>query len=196
MKRIIAAVAVLGILAAAAAAQKAGNRMKAAPPSPACTAHAPACHGPSPDEEIVKSLSAVLEETQSTDTLVVIAKALQEIGPAARPAVPTIIKAAERLKVFDHHLPTDTAEDKQTGALCEALAEIITNLIKGEQANAPPAACVPVAPTPAASYPSGPIPPAPTVAPAAPPSPVPALQNGVPTFPQPTPSAQPISPRI
>ncbi|HKB40226.1 MAG TPA: hypothetical protein VKD72_27600, partial [Gemmataceae bacterium] len=60
------------------------------PPCPRCTSGRP-------DDDLVGALVAILEETRSPDTLLVTVKALADLGPRARTAVPAVIRSAERL---------------------------------------------------------------------------------------------------
>jgi hypothetical protein len=79
------------------------------------------------DEALVKDLVKILDETKSFDTFCVTASILCRVGAKARPAVPGIIRNAERLKILDKHLLSDkeTKKSKVANDFLEGLGKLL-----------------------------------------------------------------------
>jgi len=86
-----------------------------------------------PEDDLVGGLVAILDETRSPDTLLVTVKALADLGPRARAAVPAVIRSAERLGVLKDILHQ---KDEQ-GAVGPAIVDLIGPIIKGREARVP-----------------------------------------------------------
>jgi hypothetical protein len=71
------------------------------PCCPPAVAPAPTKRPVCTDAELVDELISIINETNAPDTLVVTVMILEPLGYKARAAVPAIIRAAERLKVWD-----------------------------------------------------------------------------------------------
>jgi hypothetical protein len=109
--------------------------------APRCTGCAPCCpattavsapaktHGAvhAANEKLVHELVAILKTTKSSDTFLVTVKALEDIGPRARAAVPTMILNAERMGLLKDI--TQQADDEETDGpgiiVSEAIAHIV-----------------------------------------------------------------------
>lgn len=229
MKRLDRIVALLGLVAVLTSVTflLAGEPGKPAHPktsAPCCQAKAASTcsSAATTDEHIVQELVTILKETRSPDTLLVTVTVLGRMGPAAKPAIPVIIRSADRLELLK-----DISNPEATGRK-EELAEILMDSIdrilqkpgsgrpktarvpRPDQLIYPPAApaCAPCPPTyaPPPAYisrepqPPQPAPapgvyeavPVPTEAPAPPPTLVPPP---APTPPRPAPS-KPSRPRV
>ena len=77
----------------------------AATPSadPPAVAAVPAVVSALPKQGLLLELVAILNETKSVDTFVVTLSLLEGMGKQAEPAIPTIIRNAERLGLFKDH---------------------------------------------------------------------------------------------
>jgi hypothetical protein len=84
----------------------------------------PAQAAQSDNDKLVDGLVAILNETESSDTLLVTIKALADLGPRARLAVPAIIRAADRLGMLKG-LAQQKGEDSEGMAVIEALEQIL-----------------------------------------------------------------------
>ncbi len=139
--------------------------------------YTPATASPSPAEvnrEIVKELVDILGSTESPTTFALTVMALEQLGEPAKPAVPAIIRNAERLKIFSgaSAMVHPNAVPSKKQQLANAVAESIVHLLNGNRPQTAPA-CAPVA-----AYqqrPMVPVPVAPSVLPA--PVPQPPLPN-------------------
>jgi hypothetical protein len=118
------------------------------PPCPRCTSG-------KPDDDLMGGLVAILDETKSPDTLLVTVKALADLGPRARSAVPAVIRSAERLGVLKDLLHQ---KDEQ-GAVGPAIVELIGQIIKGRDARVPACCSSPFSSTGYAPVPLSPPPP-------------------------------------
>jgi len=118
------------------------------PPYPRCTSG-------KPDDDLVGGLVAILEETKSPDTLLVTVKALADLGPRARTAVPAVIRSAERLGVLKDILHQ---KDEQ-GAVGPVIVDLIDQIIKGRDARVPTCCSSPPRTTGYAPVPLSPPPP-------------------------------------
>jgi hypothetical protein len=154
---------VLAALAACYAAWGQSPRRDGPAPGPAsapgdCPRPAPAAERCRParaarlgDEGLVEGLVAILEQTDSPDTLLVTVKALADLGPRARGAVPAIIRGADRLGLLK-----GLAHQKGDG---EGLAVVraIEEILKGNGAG-PTAPCCYSVVTPATPPAGVPVP--------------------------------------
>jgi hypothetical protein len=168
-----------------------------APPTPATTRACPA-QAPSANEKVVGELVALLRETRSPDTFLVTVMVLGRMGAEARPAIPDIIRNAERLNVFkDVTRPAGRGDEL---GLAEGVWSSIEMILDGSSAGRTWIRRTPVEPgyygSPAASY-GSPVayPPSPACsAPPPPPtctSPAPADPPPCPAPPPPPPDARP-----
>ncbi len=80
----------------------------------------------SPENNQVQELIKILNETKSPAVLVATAVALMPLGDKARPAVPAILRNAERLKVLD-----DGATHGRKAELADTLMDVILNIQAG-----------------------------------------------------------------
>jgi hypothetical protein len=133
-------------------------------PAPVCMpAQPPRCCAPSsPDNaKLVEELLAILKETQSTDAFLVTVKALSDVGPDAKTAVPAIIRGADRLGLLKDIEKQAKDEEGSGIMIVDAIEEILRGpCVAGAYA---PSAVVGV---PAPMY----APPMPHAAPCCPPS--------------------------
>ena len=117
-------------------------------PSQPAAPHRPACAARSDNEKLVEGLVAILNETDSTDTLLVTVAALADLGPRARLAVPAIIRAADRLGLFKGLAQQKKGQGEDHEGM--AVVDAIDQILKGGAR--PPACCY--APVPAACSPT------------------------------------------
>lgn len=112
-------------------------------PAQPTRAYRPACAARSDNDKLVEGLVAIINETDSTDTLLVTVKALADLGPRARLAVPAIIRGADRLGL----LKDITQQKKGAGEEAEGMVivEAIEQILKGSGAR--PVACCAACPT-------------------------------------------------
>jgi hypothetical protein len=96
-------------------------------PAPVCMPAAPRCCVPSsPDNaKLVEELLAILKETKSADTFIVTVKALSDLGPDARTAVPAIIRGGDRLGLFTDIEKQAKEEDGSGLMIVDAIEEIL-----------------------------------------------------------------------
>jgi hypothetical protein len=141
MKRLL--LIVPGAVAALLAGQAAGWSQEYAVPAPAAPApHREVVPAPAKDphkhgstvhainEKLVRDLTAILKKTKSTDTFLVTVKALADMGPRAKPAVPAIILNAERLgllKDIMQQVDDDSDDDCPGDFIVEAIAQIVAS---------------------------------------------------------------------
>jgi hypothetical protein len=104
------------------------------------------------NEKLVRELMAILKKTKSSDTFLVTVKALADIGPRARAAVPAIILNAERLGLTKDILAQ--ADDEEQDGPGEFIVEAIEQIVASHRRQA----AHPVAPM---AYPPGAMPPPP-----------------------------------
>jgi hypothetical protein len=97
------------------------------------TGHKAGKHADPRTEELI----AILNETQSVDTLCVTVKVLESMGRTARPAVPAIIRNAERLGLFKGL--TRSNGQSRKAKLGDEIVEAILKINEGEQKS--PACC-------------------------------------------------------
>jgi hypothetical protein len=127
------------------------------------------------DQQLVKELVEIMTATDSLTTFALSVTALERVGEEAKSAVPSIIRNAERLKVFTgtSTAPTPNGLPTKKQQVATAVAQAVVSLLQ-PGANAPRACCVPqaVVPVPPAQYVPTPglpaMPPAPLSAPVAP----------------------------
>jgi hypothetical protein len=107
------------------------------------------------NEQLVRELTCILKKTKSQDTFLVTVKALADIGPRAKPAVPAIILHAERLGLLKDFLQQADDDDNLGPAVMvsEAIADIV--MPKRDRQSPPPYA----APVPYCTPPMVPPPP-------------------------------------
>jgi hypothetical protein len=92
----------------------------AAPPKSHGSVHAA-------NEKLVHELIAILKKTKSQDTFLVTVRALEDIGPRSRAAVPAIILNAERLGLLKDIL--QQAEDEEKDGPGIIIAEAIEHIV-------------------------------------------------------------------
>lgn len=99
-------------------------------PQPSCTPVSArcCCAATAPENaKLVEELRGLLQETSSRDTFLVTVKALSDIGPSAKMAVPAIIRGAERLKL-SKDIEQQVSEEKGAGAMIvECIERILTS---------------------------------------------------------------------
>jgi hypothetical protein len=108
-------------------------------PTPVCMPAAPprCCMPSSPDNaKLVEELLAILQETRSADTFIVTVKALSDLGPDAKTAVPAIIRGGDRLGLFKD-IETQAKEEEGSGLM---IVDAIEEILRGPCAAA---GCVP-----------------------------------------------------
>jgi hypothetical protein len=79
---------------------------------------------PAKKADLVSELIAVLNETKSVDSFLVTLELLEDMEAQAQPAIPAIIRNAERLGVFKDHLKTDGRESEQVKKITMTLYKI------------------------------------------------------------------------
>jgi hypothetical protein len=111
------------------------------------------------DDHIVQELMTILKETRSPDTFLVTVTVLGRMGPAAKSAIPAIIRNAERLEML-----TDVANPEAEGrkeevaeALMDSMAHILrkpmTGRVKTARATAAASVVYPIPCAPPACIP-------------------------------------------
>jgi hypothetical protein len=157
---------------------------------PSCDAAAMSCSSRScctkavsKNDPIVGELTAILNETKSAETFLVTTMVLGRLGAEAKPALPAIIRNAERLELFEDMFDTRASADNPSRAAQQEIGDALEMILgkkvgaKGRigQISGPlptpaayPVPCAPVCPAPAVNWNA----PAATPAPAAPPPPV------------------------
>jgi hypothetical protein len=97
------------------------------PCCPPAVALAPNKRSVCTDAELVDELINIINETNAPDTLVVTVMILEPLGYKARAAVPAIIRAAERLKVWDGSKVSKRpkAKDEYAGQIVEGILKIL-----------------------------------------------------------------------
>ncbi|HWG46860.1 MAG TPA: hypothetical protein VN688_29120 [Gemmataceae bacterium] len=134
-----------------------------------------AAKAPSTDDKLIEELTAILKETKSSETFLVTAMTLGRMGPAAKCALPALIRNAERLELLEGFSNTNASADNQSvsfGIL--AVINMIFDKKGSQQAYvqrwqmprepAPAASCVYGTPAQGLAFPptaSCPVPPAP-----------------------------------
>lgn len=86
------------------------------------------------DQTLVKELVEIVNSTDSTTTFVLTVAALEQLGDRAKSSVPTIIRNAERLKIFSGtttYNPNAVPGKKQQ--LANAVAQSIASLLGGNR---------------------------------------------------------------
>jgi hypothetical protein len=107
------------------------------------------------NEKIVEELTAILMETKSTETFLVTAMTLGKMGAVAKPALPAIIRNAERLEMFEDLFNSKASDPDRTGV--QGVLDAI-EMIVDKKASSKGRACCGVqpnvcpAPTSATSY--------------------------------------------
>ncbi len=111
------------------------------------------------DREIVKELVEILGSTEAPETFAVTVLALQQLGDLAKPAVPTIIRHAERLKIFEgtNSQVNPNAIPSKKQQLANVVALAIQHLLGGRRAPTVQACWPPLQP-PAAATPRPDVP--------------------------------------
>jgi hypothetical protein len=97
-------------------------------PAPAADPHKRGSSVHAINEKLVRDLTAILKKTKSTDTFLVTVKALADMGPRAKPAVPAIILNAERLGLLQdilQQVDDDSDDDCPGDFIVEAIAQIV-----------------------------------------------------------------------
>jgi hypothetical protein len=134
----------------------------------------------SDDGRIVEELTAILKETRSTETFAVTAMVLGRMGPAAKQALPVIIRNAERLELFENLYKTSASADNTALQEVVEAIEMILDKKGGTKRRirhpytAPPPPSnwtpppTPVTPAPLINGPAAPVP-CPPATPVAPP---------------------------
>jgi hypothetical protein len=86
--------------------RKVAEQSQGAPSTAATLSDAPPVPevaGALPGQGLVRELVAILNETKSIDTFLVTLRLLEDMGKQAEPAIPAIIRNAERLELFKDH---------------------------------------------------------------------------------------------
>ena len=121
------------------AAQEPTRPAAAKPSRPACCCPQTATAESSGDK-LVEGLVAILNETNSPDTMVVTIQALADVGCRARAAVPAIIRNAERVGLLKDILLQGKDDDGPGLVVVDAIEEIL----RGRQPEPAPGAYPPV----------------------------------------------------
>src|SRR5439155_10774181 len=89
--------------------------------------------------DLLTEMTLVLCSTQSVDTFFVTLGLLEKMGMKAQPAIPAILRNAERLGIFKNH----TTEKGRDAELVERVAEALHKIRAGEDepAGSRPASC-------------------------------------------------------
>jgi hypothetical protein len=133
-------------------------------------------------KQVVQELTAILNETDSAETFLVTTMVLEQLGPAARPAVPAIVRNAERLGLFKHLFRDEgrvtkaqAAESVKHGQAVDVVLKAVETILQGKQrwGPAPPSAYGPADPLRGGSYSAPCVPPS-----ACPPGPPPPPAGG------------------
>jgi hypothetical protein len=82
--------------------------------SPAVCTKCSAAKAPSTDDKLIEELTAILKETKSSETFLVTAMTLGRMGPAAKCALPALIRNAERLELLEGFSNTNASADNQS----------------------------------------------------------------------------------
>jgi hypothetical protein len=77
--------------------------------------------------DLVSELIAVLDETQSVDTFLVTLGLLESMEAKAQPAIPSILRNAERLGVFKNHLTSKGRDTEQVESIVKSLEKILSS---------------------------------------------------------------------
>jgi hypothetical protein len=85
-----------------------------------------------PNDDLLRELLAILNETRSPDAFLVTLSILQELKPEPREAVPVIIRNAERLRLFKRTDPDKGTEQQRM------ILECIGDLLRKESEPAAP----------------------------------------------------------
>jgi hypothetical protein len=96
----------------------------------------------SPKPDVVVEMIQVLQSTQAVDTFFVTLGLLEEMGQKAQPAIPGILRNAERLGLFKSHL---TNRDRDTEHV-ERVVRALKRIRAPETEPVPSAPCVPCVP--------------------------------------------------
>jgi hypothetical protein len=87
-------------------------------------------------ETMVQDMVAILNETQSPETFAITVAALSKMGRDAKPAVPAIIRNADRLEFFkDLFDDEDSGPSKMQKKLTELVMEAIDQILAGKSEN-------------------------------------------------------------
>jgi hypothetical protein len=89
-------------------------------------------------EDLVAELITILNTTESFDTFFVAVNLLEDIGAAAKPAIPTIIRNAERLGAFKNHFLTKGDETDNVEEIYKRLQTIRESKEEGRKEDPPP----------------------------------------------------------
>jgi len=84
----------------------------------------PAVASALPKQGLVPELVAILNETKSLDTFLVTLRLLEGMGKQAEPAIPAIIRNAERLEVFKDHSAHKEGNSERIDAIVKSLERI------------------------------------------------------------------------
>jgi hypothetical protein len=108
-----------------------------APPTVSASYYAPvrtpeAVRAAKADEQLVKELVEIIATTDSLSTFALTVSALERVGDRARPAVPSVIRNAERLKVFSgtSALATPNGVPSKKQQVANMVAQAIVNLLQ------------------------------------------------------------------
>jgi hypothetical protein len=127
------------------------------PPPPAVVPVNPVAPAPVPSPapvkvsgDLVQELIQIINETRSIDTFFVTTKLLEDMGAKSRPAVPAIIRNAERLELFkDTVLQTEKDGDKQKRVeLTSMIVDSLGKIMGASSGGATPRQPVSVTPAP------------------------------------------------
>jgi hypothetical protein len=109
-------------------------------PAPSPTPAAPCQVACSPSTGLVGELVLILNETKSVDTFALTCSLLGKMGAEARPAVPAMIRNAERLGLLRKALLTGQRGKRQDAA--DALAELMEHIVAPASESARQGACL------------------------------------------------------
>jgi hypothetical protein len=133
-------------------------------------------------EKLVQELVTILSETKSVETYFVTVSALGMMGRDARPAVPAIIRHAERLEIFKDISFDDSEKPNRQQRIAEGIMDSLEQILSKQPVAPPqvsyqvtPAMCPPppgmVLPTPVSFPIMPPAPPPPNALPCRPTAP-------------------------
>jgi len=165
MKRLLPMLS--GVLTAVLASCPAGWGQEIVPaPASAAT---PKNHGAvhAANEKLVRDLVAILKKTKSSDTFLVTVKALADMGPRSKAAVPAIILNGERLGLFKDIM--QQADDDDPDSAGDFIVEAIEHIVAPRHERQAPRPGAPIAYPPVPAQVPPPCVVSPLMCPAAPP---------------------------
>jgi hypothetical protein len=135
--RLFVLVGLAGVLAPVLAvlAQSSSTSSVPASCSPATCTTSKTSDASSADDKIIDEMIAILKETKSEETFIVTAMALGRLGPAAKRALPQLIRNAERLELLSGLF--DANADAEDRKVVQHVAEAIVMLAESNKDGQP-----------------------------------------------------------